>query len=323
MPVAVYDKFDSGDMATNGISKGSLDLAFSLEGTEDYAAALGALQGYAPANLFSGQMVRQTCEVKYLGLGRWDGTAHYEQPPAPQYAFDTAGGTQHIVQARATLFSAGIDNNSASDHHGAIGVTKNGIEGVDITVPVFSFSETHYITADLMTDAYKGVLYFLTGKTNNAPFKGCNAGECLFMGASGSLRGDGRWEVQFKFAGSPNKTGLYFPDAPEWVQPTGSDGYSPGQIVRHAPPPGTVMRRWQCITIGGTTQIEPDFQHNMDWTNLGECAGPFNKGGWEYLWTEYEDYVDNNSKRMARRLLAVYIDQVYDAGDFSQLAIGV
>jgi len=43
---------------------------------------------------------------------------------------------------------------------------------------------------------------------NNAPFKGCAAGECLFLGASGSKRGDGDWEIGFKFAASPNKTNL-------------------------------------------------------------------------------------------------------------------
>ena len=39
-------------------------------------------------------------------------------------------------------------------------------------------------------------------------FKGLAAGECLFLGAAGSKRGLGDWEITFRFAGSPNVTGL-------------------------------------------------------------------------------------------------------------------
>lgn len=42
----------------------------------------------------------------------------------------------------------------------------------------------------------------------NGSFKGLAAGECLFLGAAGSKRGDEDWEITFRFAGSPNVTGL-------------------------------------------------------------------------------------------------------------------
>lgn len=75
-------------------------------------------------------------------------------------------------------------------------------------VPVYNFSETHYIDAALMTGAYKAALFFLTGAVNNAPFRGFAAGEVLFLGASGSKRGQDDWEIRFRFAASPNVTGL-------------------------------------------------------------------------------------------------------------------
>lgn len=43
---------------------------------------------------------------------------------------------------------------------------------------------------------------------NNAPFKGFAPGEVLFMGASGSQRGQDDWEITFRFAASPNAVGL-------------------------------------------------------------------------------------------------------------------
>jgi len=61
---------------------------------------------------------------------------------------------------------------------------------VDITVPVYSFSETHYNSLAFVTESYKQTLFGLTGKVNNAAFKGFAAGEVLFLGASGSKRGD-------------------------------------------------------------------------------------------------------------------------------------
>lgn len=52
------------------------------------------------------------------------------------------------------------------------------------------------------------MLFYLTGRVNHAPFKGFAAGEVLFLGASGSQRGQEDWEVTFSFAASPNVTGL-------------------------------------------------------------------------------------------------------------------
>jgi hypothetical protein len=51
--------------------------------------------------------------------------------------------------------------------------------------------------------------YAFSGKTDNASFKGCAAGEALFMGASGSKRvTENDWAVTFNFAASPNRTDL-------------------------------------------------------------------------------------------------------------------
>jgi hypothetical protein len=103
----------------------------------------------------------------------------------------------------------------------------------------------------------------LTGKVNNASFKGMAAGECLFLGASGSRRGSEKWEINFRFAGSPNRSG---------------------------------------IQIGAITGIA--------------------KKGWEYLWVRYADEADATAHALVKKPVGVYIERVYEEGNFSSLGIG-
>ena len=107
------------------------------------------------------------------------------------------------------------------------------------------------------------LLFQLTGRVNSAPYKGFQAGECLFLGASGSKRGEEDWEISFRFAASPNKTGL----------------------------------------------------------SVGDIGG-IDKKGWEYLWVRYADAEDPAAKSIVKRPAAVYVEQVYEYGDFSGLGIG-
>ena len=112
-----------------------------------------------------------------------------------------------------------------------------------------------------MNGAYKATLFGLTGRVNNAGFKGFAAGEVLFLGASGSQRGEEDWEITYRFAASPNVAGL---------------------------------------TIGDITGI--------------------NKKGWEYIWVRYADAEDE--KVLVKQPIAVYVEKVYDEGNFAGLGIG-
>ena len=100
----------------------------------------------------------------------------------------------------------------APNFHGAIGVSDDRVEGTDITIPVFNFTETHYILDAYVDGAYKLALFNLTGKVNDASFKGFAKGEVLFLGASGSKRGLDDWEISFRFAASPNVASLTLGD---------------------------------------------------------------------------------------------------------------
>ena len=125
------------------------------------------------------------------------------------FQFDTSGGSKHINQSLKTISKY---PSSAPDFSQAINVgDNNSVSGVDITMPTYSFSETHYFKRSKVSTSFKKKIMELTGKVNSSSFKGFDAGEVLFLGASGTRRGTGSkdlWEITFKFAVSPNTKNL-------------------------------------------------------------------------------------------------------------------
>lgn len=214
MPITVEEKFESRESMTG--PNAWIDRVYVIRGTDDDVAAKDALGSAAPTN-YDG-LVRKSRHVERLAEMLWEGTARYgrseENPPPPEtgdsvFNFDTGGGTQHVTQSLSTVGSYAASGESAPSFGGAIGVTDDAVEGVDITVPVYHFSETHYLAASAVTSGYRANVFWLTGKVNNGSFRGLASGECLFLGANGSQRGVGEdWEITFRFAGSPNKSNL-------------------------------------------------------------------------------------------------------------------
>ena len=172
----------------------------------------------------------------------WYGSALYQQinysiPATGEslFSFETSGGSQHITQSLETIakYPAGAD-----DTFGAIGDTGDHVEGVDVTVPVYNFSETHYIAFDTVNQAYRLTLFGLTGKVNTDAFRGFAAGEVLFLGAHGSQRGSEDWEVTFHFAASPNKTSLSIGSGDHEITGIAKNGWE-YMWVRYKPAAGT------------------------------------------------------------------------------------
>jgi hypothetical protein len=214
MPITVEEKFESRQvtMGTNP----SAELRYTVRGTDDDVAARVALEGASPTvyDLYNDGLwlvPRDSATVEPVGNDLWEGIVRYSLSPQENesiFSFDTGGGTQHITQSLQTVASHAPPGKTAPDFKGAIGVTDDSVEGVDITVPVYTFSETHFLPDALVTPAYKATLFALTGRVNNAPWKGFALGEVLFLGAAGSKRGLGPWEISYRFAASPNVTGL-------------------------------------------------------------------------------------------------------------------
>lgn len=211
MPPLVEEKFGSPRLGTD-----SAESYWIITGTDDEFGAKASLLFQLPTSLDG--IPLQNAQVEQIAPLIWEGTANYglqqQQPPqAGQsvFNFDTSGGTQHISQALQNIANHAPSGETAPDYKGAIGVTFDSVEGVDITVPVYTFSETHYLAASAVDNAYKATLYFLTGKVNSGGFKGTAAGECLFLGATGTRRGtssEDDWEINYRFAASPNRSGI-------------------------------------------------------------------------------------------------------------------
>ena len=270
MPLTLTEKLDSRKWTTG--DNASVEMVYILTGTSDDITAKNLISSSTPTS-YNG-LTRQSIQIEPEWVdttasdGRWLATVRYGvKPPAEvgesSFSFDTGGGTQHITQSITTVARYALPGKTAPDFGGAIGVTHDNVEGVDITVPVYAFSETHYLADSFVTPTYRGTLFSLTGKVNNSGFKGCAAGECLFLGASGSKRGTDDWEITYRFAASPNRTG---------------------------------------ITVGG--------------------IGGISKKGWEYMWVRYADSEDAAAKTIVKKPVAVYIERVYEEGNFAALGIG-
>jgi hypothetical protein len=218
MAIEVIEKVDSRESTTG--RNATVDLKYIVTGTASDVEAKDALASTAPA--YYDNLVRQSRHIEPVGDPTvsltWEGTVRYgvsEPPPETgesSFSFDTGGGTQHITQSISTEHSYAAAGQTAPDFKGAIGVTRDNVEGVDIALPVYNFSETHYFDDADVTDTYKALLFHKTGMYNNDAFKGFSPGEVLFLGASGSKRGAGDWEITFRFAASQNRSDIMVGD---------------------------------------------------------------------------------------------------------------
>jgi len=224
MPLSLTEKLDSRKWSTG--ENATVEMVYILTGTSDDLSAKTLIEN-STAETYNG-LVRQSINLEPEWVdtahtdGRWIATIRYGVRPSPEvgestFSFDTAGGTQHVTQSISTVQKYAPAGKTAPDFKGAIGVTHDNVEGVDITVPVFNFSIRQRIAIADWNAAYVGSLYALTGKVNSASFSvtirgntySFAAGECLFLGASGDESSASEFvEVNYRFAASPNRTGI-------------------------------------------------------------------------------------------------------------------
>jgi|ERR1043165_6904115 hypothetical protein len=246
--------------------KPTAEFHYAAMGCADEAEVMTLAASDSPTS-YNG-LIRRSIEIsERINNNSWKVIVRFDPPqvddqeaPQPTFSFDSTGGTQHITQSITTVNRYGPAASTLLG--GAIGYDGENVAGVDITVPVWNWQETYYLTdAELNTYAY----YALTGSVNSDVFEGYQPGEVLFLGASGQKRGTAstdKWEVTFKFAASPNMTG---------------------------------------ISVGSITGIA--------------------KKGWDYLWVQYGDDVDNTAVVRIKKPIAVYVERVYDSAPFSSLGL--
>ena len=214
-----FDRNQAIDSDGNTVS---VEIPYIVFGASDEDSALAMVREAAPA-AYNG-VALDTLEIdERLGEEIYKVRAIYPEnsnsgggsgaggnEEEPSFSFDTGGGMKHITQSLATVGKYPAD---APDFGGAIGVDDdNNVSGCDITMPVMTFSETHWYPDSKVTTAFKKQLSELTGSVNASSFKGYEACEVLFQGASGSRRGkksSDKWEITYKFAVSPNAQNLH------------------------------------------------------------------------------------------------------------------
>lgn len=234
MPISCNLKFESPDNWTSSPDSPGGELIYVItSGTGGDAvtqeAALAALTNATAPELTIGThtVTKLSVTVHRVNGNTFTGTVRYGFSSG-RHIFDTGESTRSFSTMGETIH---IDNSIATvqtygeywDVDGLINVRfkKNtdptisaeylieSIDGVDIVVPVFSFSETHWKVAEDVDDAYMMTVMELTGKVNDNTFRGFAAGEVLFLGAEldqRKVRGD--YEIKYHFSVKKNKTNL-------------------------------------------------------------------------------------------------------------------
>lgn len=211
----------------------------SPDGTGNYPAPLDvhdAVLLQAPGCY--GVFMQQDCEVEHImdwlymaevKYARQQNREQIYEKNGPVIDFDTTGGTQHIIVSQDVAASfgllvspgAGVTTAQATpppDPKNVIGWDGKKVRGVDIGYGVFRWSE-EWILPDpsgssiapgpgvasvACTFGYRASLKDITFTVNDSEFRGFDAGEVLFEGATGRRIKGGGYAVTYKFAVSKN-----------------------------------------------------------------------------------------------------------------------
>jgi hypothetical protein len=272
---------------------------YLAQGSDDEAVIRS--EAYAQLPAWIGDRALYTIEVEEADThdGDWYVTANYKSPdgeiPPPgggggsdaAFSFNTSGGTQHITQSRGTniyTYSAGEGGGTASAQDHQIGLNGDSVDGVDIIAPIFDFDVTRYLDPATVTAAYFRTLFTLTGKVNNA---------AITLDAEGTSITFERGELLFKGANGSKRRG------------------------------GMWEMNYQFSALPNTDDALPSLSLYLFSSVPPEMAPPQNvpiyKRGWQYLWVEYQDQINEETKRIYKAPVAAYVEDVYEEADFSAL----
>ena len=208
--------------ASRSLNDNAAGVAYTIITDDQSEATAYATLAAAAAATFNGQVLDSLSVKPTENEDVWNGTANYKpaekqkkEPAATSersWSFSTKGATSHITNSIATSNSYGT---SPPDFKQLIGAREDGVDGVDITIPAFNFSQKFYVPIADFTETYIGNLYAATGKTNDDTvtfsFNGVGVsfseGEVLCMGVDCQSRA-ADVEVSIEFSAIPNETGL-------------------------------------------------------------------------------------------------------------------
>ncbi|MFI4876631.1 MAG: hypothetical protein ACIALR_14875 [Blastopirellula sp. JB062] len=238
MPVTDVWETNNSPTGNDQAGKGSTrHRRYIVQGSDVDAEIVLAVDAFSPLTMpgYFGTLYKDKIAKEQLGPRFWLCTVDYitpekkdekEEPAAGEgvFSWDTTGATQHVTVSKETLGSSSYSmSEDAPDYHGAIGVDGDQVQGVDVVVPSLQFQLEYKLSKTTVTLAYIRTLRDLTGTTNNATFKGWDAGELLFMGSTGRESTSGDVSALFYFIASKNVEEVDLPAA--FVTPLAKKGH--------------------------------------------------------------------------------------------------
>lgn len=158
-------------------------------------------------------LAQQTIAVEQQGPTIWYATVTYGSnssdgggPTAGSitYSFETSTESVRIMQSLQTVSVTPTDGIS---FQGGINIREDkSFEGVDIPVPVSSFSYDFKLTSGTWNATYIANVEQAVGKVNSDLWHGRNPGEVMLVGVAGSESTDGQPTLSFRFKFQQNTT---------------------------------------------------------------------------------------------------------------------
>lgn len=206
---------DSGGFSSNGQE---FELKFALTGTSDRLEALAHIVMNTEPEIDSIPRVDMSAEpvdgfnelwtvtIEYAVGGGSTGNLPESDIGEERMRFSTKGGTKRIFQAANHIADyantdIGVD---PPNHEGAINVTTEGIEGIEIDDTGFGFQITKIVAFVDFTRVYTQMLYYATNKVNSSSWRDYEPGELRIVDISADQRDAESFSVVFEFLAIPN-----------------------------------------------------------------------------------------------------------------------
>jgi hypothetical protein len=195
-------------------------------------------------------IIKSETDLTQTGDYEWEATVKYTLPELEggsaeyvEIGFSMDGGTQTVTKSISvrSSHSATSIGGTPPNLFGAIGYTKNGVEGTERLTRGLTFSLTAYFPPSVWNAAYIKLLYNLSKRYNDDVFFTFAPGEVLFLNASGQGSYYKMVPVTFNFLASPNISGATDPGFPpltmlghdvvDYLYYEGTDGTSDDLIM--------------------------------------------------------------------------------------------
>lgn len=192
---------------------------YALSPYADTSTAIAALEAAAPPTITLGGrvLVRSGVEVDPVdGRKLWMGRADYSLPELEQNRpFPEVGDREisvRIVGESQTLRHSyfqrrwNIAENDFTDFSegGPINDAGDGPEGCEVLRPSCGFTERWILAEETVDADWVRAMSRIVGRTNDATFRGFEAGELLLLGIEARSRPGGDYEAHYSWAVKPN-----------------------------------------------------------------------------------------------------------------------